>query len=111
MAGDIEVGDILIGSADLPEFPGIRSDPILNAGNTPTDWVFMEASGVAPIGTTEVAFFAISVQVGGSDTMGVYYDDLEASLIGTQVIPEPSLASIAGLVLIAGVLVSRRRRN
>jgi len=94
-------GSILIGQAGPPANPGVESLPFLNAGSTPNTWIFTQARGIAPLGTTQVSFFALFVdQSAGTG----YFDDLQAMRI-----PEPASISLLGLAMFGGAALIRRR--
>jgi hypothetical protein len=95
---DLPPAQINVGQAGPPANPGIESLPFLNSASTPNTWIFTQAQGVAPPGTTQVSMFALFVdQSAGTG----YFDDLSAT-------PEPGSAAmvLAGLVCFA-----RRRRR
>ncbi len=60
--------------------PGIDSAPTLNDTSTPNTWVFTEAQGVAPAGTTQVAFLLLNVDFAGGENP-MWFDDAAASLV------------------------------
>lgn len=97
---DLPPGQINVGQAGPAANPGVESLPFLNSASTPNEWVFTQAQGVAPAGTTQVSMFALFVD----QSAGVgYFDSLNASMI-----PEPS--SMA-LVLLSVVSLGGRRRK
>ena len=93
---DLPPGQINVGQAGPPANPGIESLPFLNAASTPNTWIYTQAQGVAPAGTTQVSMFALFVDQSAGTA---YLDDLEASMI-----PEPSCAALAlaGVVCLGG---------
>ncbi len=60
--------------------PGIDSAPTLNDTSAVNTWVFTEAQGVAPAGTTQVAFLLLNVDFAGGENP-MWFDDAEASLV------------------------------
>jgi len=97
---DLPPGQINIGQGAAPGNPGIESQPFLNSATAANTWIFTEAQGVAPTGTTQVSFFALFVDQSAGTA---YMDDLNASIV-----PEPSCAALAlaGVACFAG----KRRR-
>lgn len=89
---ELPTGQINVGQAGPPENPGIESLPFLNSAVAPNTWVFTQAQGVAPAGTTQVSVFALLVDESAATA---YFDDLSATIV-----PEPSCAVLAlfGLV-------------
>jgi hypothetical protein len=80
---DLPPGTVNIGTANFAN-PGIESTPLVNSASTNNTWIFTQAQGVAPAGTTEVTVFALFVdQAAGTN----YADDLHASFINPAVPP------------------------
>jgi hypothetical protein len=99
-ANDLPPGQINAGQAGPAANPGIESLPFLNSTSTPNEWVYTQAQGVAPAGTTQVSFFALFVD----QSAGVgYFDDLSASII-----PEPSCLALA---MASALCLGWRRRK
>lgn len=81
-------------SAGSPYF-GAESTPFLNAGSATDTWIFSEVQAEAPAGTVEVGFVLLNVnQPGNPGTM--YFDDIQAMLIGDPILPVTLNSSIAG---------------
>lgn len=100
-ASDLVPDSASVGQINSGANPGVESLPFLNS-DSPTDtWVFTQARGVAPAGTTEVSLFAILVDESAATA---YFDDLDGRLI-----PEPASAALV-LVGLAGFAGLRRRR-
>jgi len=74
--------DLLPESASIgvinTDFPGIESQPFLNSASPVDTWVFSEAQGVAPAGTTQVAFLLLNVDFAGGENP-IWFDDAQAS--------------------------------
>ncbi len=69
--------------------PGIDSAPTLNDTSTVNTWVFTEAQGVAPAGTTQVAFLLLNVDFAGGENP-MWFDDAAASLVEGEPPPPPT---------------------
>jgi hypothetical protein len=82
-------------------FPGIESQPFLNSGSALNTWVFSQAQGVAPVGTTQVRLFAILVD---ESPATAYFDDVDGSLV-----PEPTGCALVFVALSCVVALVRRR--
>lgn len=92
----------LIGTPLTGTDPGIEATPLVDPSTPGSSWVFAEAQGTAPAGTTSVSFFALFVN-GGVGT--IYADDLVVT-----VVPEPqTYAAILGLLTLAFVAYRRRK--
>jgi hypothetical protein len=76
-------------------FPGIESTPFLNGASPASQWVFTQAKGKAPAGTTQVLFFLLNVNPPGSAT-SMYLDDIEANLVGAPTLPVTLTATQVG---------------
>lgn len=77
-ASDLPPVTANIGTAQNGGNPGIESTPFLNSGSATNTWIFTQAQGVAPSGTTQVKVFALMIdQSAGTG----YLDDLQASVI------------------------------
>ena len=105
---DADGNDLLPESAskgiiNSSEFPGIESQPFLNDSSATDTWIFTEAQGVAPAGTTSVQFLALNVDFGNGANHPMWFDTISAELV-----PEPGTFTLIGLAL-AGLLVWRRR--
>ena len=97
---DLPPGTIHVGQPDVPIVPGIMALPFLDAGSLPNTWIYTQAQGVAPAGTTQVSFFALFVD----ESAGTgYFDDLNASIV-----PEPCCAA---MTLLGVVCLGLRRRS
>lgn len=79
----IQAGEVLIGTDDGPDFPGVASVPRLNSTSAPNTWHFTQVRAVAPPGTASVDLFAIFVDP--TDAGTAYFDDL----VGTMITEEP----------------------
>jgi hypothetical protein len=80
---DLPPGTVYVGSANFSN-PGIESRPLLNSTSPTNTWVFTQAQGVAPAGTTQVHLFALFVdQSAGTG----YYDDLDAAYVNPVTTP------------------------
>lgn len=100
---DLPPGPINIGQPGPPANPGVEGLPFLNSGSSVNDWIFTQAQGVAPTGTTQVNFFAILVDQSAAT---IYFDDLSATRI-----PEPTSLVLFGLATILGGSLLQRRRG
>jgi len=75
---DLPASTVNIGSAVGGANPGIESTPFLNSTSATNTWIFTQAQGVAPSGTTQVKVFALMIdQSAGTG----YFDDLQASYL------------------------------
>jgi hypothetical protein len=63
------------------DFPGIESQPFVNDASAIDTWVFSEAQGVAPAGTTEVIFQLLNVDFAGGENP-IWFDDAQAIFVG-----------------------------
>jgi len=63
------------------DFPGIESQPFVNDASAIDTWVFSEAQGVAPAGTTEVVFQLLNVDFAGGENP-IWFDDAQAIFVG-----------------------------
>jgi hypothetical protein len=70
--------EILIGTDDGPDFPGVASVPRLDETSAPNTWHFTQARAVAPPGTASVNLFALFVDPTEAGT--AYFDDLVATV-------------------------------
>jgi hypothetical protein len=80
---DIPPTTVNIGTANFAN-PGIESTPFLNSTSPTNTWIFTQAQGVAPSGTTQVKVYALFVD---QSTGTGYFDDLQASVINPTVPP------------------------
>ncbi|MCU0787219.1 MAG: family 16 glycosylhydrolase [Verrucomicrobia bacterium] len=91
--------DLVPASAEIgninTSFPGIESTPFLNGASPASQWVFTQAKGKAPAGTTQVLFFLLNVNPPGSAT-SMYLDDIEANLVGAPPLPVTLTATQVG---------------
>ncbi|MDH3970273.1 MAG: hypothetical protein OEU56_24965, partial [Rhodospirillales bacterium] len=81
---DAAGNDLVPASASIgvinAEFPGIESQPFLDAASPVDTWVFSEAQGIAPEGTVEVVFLLLNVDFAGGENP-IWFDDAQASLV------------------------------
>ena len=70
-------------------FPGVESQPFLNADAAANEWVYTAAQGTAPVGTTEVKIFVLNVNQSGAV---MYADDLEVLEL-TNLLANPGFES------------------
>lgn len=75
----ILAGEVLIGTDDGPDFPGVASVPRLNSTSAPNTWHFSQVRAVAPAGTATVNFYALFVDPTEAGT--AYFDDMVATMI------------------------------
>jgi len=83
---DAADNDLIPASASIgqinTDFPGIESLPFLDSTSSVDTWVFSEAQGVAPAGTTQVLFLALNVDFGGG-VNPIWFDNIQAlSILG-----------------------------
>lgn len=84
-----------IGSSAGAPWYGAESTPFLNAGSTTDTWIFSETQAEAPAGTVEVGFVILNVNQPGN--LGpMYFDDIQAILIGDPVLPFTLSTAIVG---------------
>ncbi|MDH3767794.1 MAG: family 16 glycosylhydrolase, partial [Gammaproteobacteria bacterium] len=69
-----------IGTLITGDFPGIESIPPLNDASPVNTWVFTEAQGVAPAGTTEVVFLLLNIDFAGGENP-IWFDTAAATLV------------------------------
>ncbi|MDF7798281.1 glycoside hydrolase family 16 protein [Pontiellaceae bacterium B1224] len=92
----LEPASIDIGtSADGPYY-GAESTPFLNADRATNLWIFSEAQGEAPEGTVEVSFYLLNVNPPGNSGPSMYFDDIQAMLLGEPVLPVTLSSAVSG---------------
>ncbi|MBN2163083.1 MAG: glycoside hydrolase family 16 protein [Pontiellaceae bacterium] len=82
------------GSAAAPYY-GAESTPFLNASSPTDSWIFSEVQAEAPAGTATVGFYLLNVNQPGN-TGPVYFDAIQATLIGDPAEPVNLSASVTG---------------
>jgi hypothetical protein len=99
---DLVPASASIGQINSTANPGVESLPFLDASSATDTWIFSQAQGVAPVGTTKVGLYAILVDQSAGTA---YFDDIVGS-----VVPEPASVLLLGIaaLAIAGVVRSRR---
>ncbi|MGD9258693.1 MAG: hypothetical protein PVG29_12805 [Gammaproteobacteria bacterium] len=81
LGNDLEPASVSIGQAGPPANPGVESLPFVDS-TTPVDtWIFSEAQGVAPAGTTEVWFLLLNVDFAGGENP-IWFDNAQAIFVG-----------------------------
>lgn len=91
----LEPVSIDIGTSAGAPYYGAESTPLLNAGSATDRWIFSEAQGEAPAGTVEVGFYLLNVNQPGNPAP-IYFDDIQAMLIGDPVLPVTLSSSLVG---------------
>ena len=91
----LQPASVDIGNSAAAPFYGAESTPILNAGSATDTWIFSEAQGEAPAGAVEVGFFLLNVNQ-PENPGPMYFDDVQAMLVGDPILPVTLSASIEG---------------
>ena len=79
-AADLQIpaGNVVVGQADAPAFPGIVTSHV-DSTTLQNTWVFAHAAGIAPPGTVDVRLYALVVD---ENPATAYFDDLQGLLAG-----------------------------
>jgi hypothetical protein len=84
----VEIG----GSANAPWY-GAESTPFLTSASATDTWIFGQTQAEAPVGAAEVSFVILNV----NDVNGLmYFDDVQAILVGDPILPFTLSSSVAG---------------
>ena len=78
---DLEPASVSAGAFSPPDFPGIDSQPFLNDASPINQWIFSEATGVAPAGTVQVVYLLLNVDFAGG-TNPMWFDSIVACEVG-----------------------------
>ncbi|MFC1777985.1 hypothetical protein ACFL3I_11705, partial [Pseudomonadota bacterium] len=96
-----------------PDFPGINSQPVLDGNSPSNEWVFSEAQGVAPPGTTQVFAQLIYVNITDQE-QSMWFDNIHMALVpsdtNTEVISGTVTADDGGAPL-SGINVCVANKN
>lgn len=91
----LEPAAVEIGTSAGAPYYGAESTPHLDAGSATDTWIFSETQAEAPAGTTEVGFYILNVNQPGNPGP-IYFDDIQAILVGDPVLPFALSPVIAG---------------
>lgn len=80
---------------DHPDYPGAESTPHLNASSATDTWIFSEVQVEAPADTATVGFYLLNVN-DPSNPGPMYFDDVQAMLIGDPVLPFSLTSAVMG---------------
>ena len=94
----LDPASIDIGGAAGDPWYGAESTPFLNASSTTNTWIFSEAQAEAPAGTVEVGFYLLNVNPPGNSGPRMYFDDVQAALIGDPLPVTINSAHVGGNV-------------
>ena len=83
------------GSAANAPYYGAESTPSLNASSATDSWIFSEVQAEAPAGTATVGFYLLNVNQ-PDNTGPIYFDDIQATLIGDPTGPANLSAAVNG---------------
>lgn len=100
--GDLQIpaANVVNGNNNTSAFPGVESS---NFSNTGTTWQSMQATAIAPAGTTQALAFAIFVDESAGT---VYFDDM---CVEITPVPEPSSMALVSVLMLGAVAFRRRK--
>ncbi|MEM9412264.1 MAG: hypothetical protein AAGA30_14205, partial [Planctomycetota bacterium] len=77
----LDPGAIVTGTDAGTDFPGIESVPRLDFSTNVDTWIFSEAQGIAPTGTTQVVFLALNIDFADGMQNAMWVDNICAAQI------------------------------